>query len=237
MPRPSSDPAATGSARYSDSRSKWKDSAQIPGPASHPGRCTAPSDLVPERRLDHLDGVNQPGPEDPDGIPYIRGQDLQEAFLILEDQLRKTSRSVAERHTRSTLATGDALLAIHSCETRVALVPPSLAGANITQGTVRIRPRDGIHAPYLAHLAFRVVSPEVGCIRRCAASTCRGLDVKDETPQSPTPGYEEQVRIAEKLDAIMRRAQRREGHQLLACNTCLILSSNGLHHLHMASKP
>ncbi|MFJ4036219.1 restriction endonuclease subunit S [Streptomyces griseoluteus] len=96
-------------------------------------------------------GILQPGPDiaDEDGVPYIRGQDLREGE-ILEDQLRRTSPEIAQKYERSALRPGDVLLGIIR-HTRVAIVPQELDGAQITQGTARLRPGAEIDSSFLAH--------------------------------------------------------------------------------------
>ena len=95
-------------------------------------------------------GIVLPGPEQQGGVPYVRQQDITDEGISLDD-LRHTTNEIAGKHTRSELRGGDVLLCIIR-NLRVAIVPKKLAGANITQGTVRIRPSsDQVLAPYLAH--------------------------------------------------------------------------------------
>ena len=94
-------------------------------------------------------GIVQPGPKLETGIPYVRGMDIQHGEIRV-DQLMKTSSAIAERYSRAALRGGDVLLGIIR-ETKVAIVPKSLDGANITQGTARIRPADFISSEYLAY--------------------------------------------------------------------------------------
>lgn len=93
-------------------------------------------------------GIVQPGPKLDDGVPYVRGTDIEDG-RILFDQLMKTSRDIAERYERSSLAGGDVLLGIIRA-TKVAIVPEELTGGNITQGTARFRPSSVIRTGYLA---------------------------------------------------------------------------------------
>jgi type I restriction enzyme, S subunit len=94
-------------------------------------------------------GIVLPGPEIPHGVPYVRQQDIQDGW-IRTDELRHTTKAIAARHPRSSLAAGDVLLCIIR-NLRVAIVPESLNGANITQGAVRIRPDTRyINAEYLS---------------------------------------------------------------------------------------
>lgn len=94
-------------------------------------------------------GIVLPGPETPGGVPYVRGQDVEDGSLRA-DELRHTTREIAAKHERSALCEGDVLLCIIR-NLRVALVPRGLDGANITQGTVRIRAdRSVVFREYLA---------------------------------------------------------------------------------------
>ena len=82
-------------------------------------------------------GIIQPGPKLDDGVPYIRGMDIERGRIIV-DQLMKTSAEIAQRYSRSSLKAGDVVLGIIRA-TKVAVIPEALEGANITQGTARFR--------------------------------------------------------------------------------------------------
>jgi type I restriction enzyme S subunit len=56
---------------------------------------------------------------------------------------------IAEKHSRSSIREGDVLLCIIR-SLRVAIVPAGLDGVDITQGMVRIRAGERVHARYLA---------------------------------------------------------------------------------------
>jgi type I restriction enzyme, S subunit len=87
-------------------------------------------------------------PEVPDGVPYVRQQDVAEGTVRV-DQLARTSPEIANRYRRTALRSGDVLLCIIR-NLRVAIVPMGIDGANITQGMVRIRPRGDVLAGYLS---------------------------------------------------------------------------------------
>ena len=92
-------------------------------------------------------GIVQPGPHVADGIPYVRGKDIQDGRVIT-DHLLRTSPEIAMRYERAALKEGDVLLGIIRA-TKVALVPNELTGGNITQGTARLRPSDVIERHFL----------------------------------------------------------------------------------------
>jgi type I restriction enzyme, S subunit len=94
-------------------------------------------------------GIVLPGPEIDGGVPYVRGQDVEDGRLRT-DALRHTTAAIAAKHARSALRQGDVLLCIIR-NLRVAIVPEGIDGANITQGMVRFRPDTSVvHREYLA---------------------------------------------------------------------------------------
>ncbi|WP_411086210.1 restriction endonuclease subunit S [Streptomyces sp. 061-3] len=152
-------------------------------------------------------GILQPGPdiEADSGVPYVRGQDLQDGY-ILQDQLRRTSRSIAQRYERSSLKPGDVLLGIIR-SLRVAVVPSELEGANITQGTARIRPGNGINSDYLAHWLSSSAAQQ--WLRgRLRGIDMPGLNLRD-VRQLPVPLRElgTQRQIAESLNEVTAAIQ------------------------------
>lgn len=171
---------------------------------------TSPWPLLPASEIVPKDapiiyGIIQPGPEDPNGVPFIRGQDLQEGY-VLEGQLHRTSPEIAERYSRSSLAVGDVLLGIIR-HTRVAIVSPSLAGANITQGTARVRPSDNVTSSYLAHWFASGVA-QTWLHAKMRGIDMPGLNLADvRNLPVPLPPIEEQSRIAAALDAVVNRAR------------------------------
>lgn len=91
--------------------------------------------IDPDRPVTY--GILKPGEDTPNGIPYIRVVDIA-AGKILEDRLRKTSSEIAHQYRRSTLREDDLLISIRGHVGRMAKVPVSLVGANITQDTARL---------------------------------------------------------------------------------------------------
>ena len=82
-------------------------------------------------------GIVQAGPNILDGIPYIRTGDIVDGN-ILTYQLLKTSTQIAKSYERSKCNTGDIIMSIRATVGTCAILPESLNGANLTQGTARI---------------------------------------------------------------------------------------------------
>lgn len=93
-------------------------------------------------------GIVLPGKNVSEGVRYIRGQDIEDG-CVLVDQLWRTTPEIAAKHERSSLQAGDVLLCIIR-HLKVAIVPEGLDGANLTQGTVRLRPSEATTAQFLA---------------------------------------------------------------------------------------
>lgn len=93
-------------------------------------------------------GIVQPGPPLKDGVPYVRGVDIQDGQVLL-DQLWKTSPAIDEQYRGSRLREGDVLLGIIR-HLKVAVVPKELDGGNMARTTARLRPSPLVSTEYLA---------------------------------------------------------------------------------------
>ena len=93
-------------------------------------------------------GIVQAGEEFLGGVPYIRTGDIVDGEII-ETGLRHTDPSIAARFGRSKVDTGDLVMSIRATVGTIAMVPASLRGANLTQGTARISPGSNVTGIYL----------------------------------------------------------------------------------------
>jgi type I restriction enzyme S subunit len=97
-----------------------------------------------------LYGILQPGPDLPDGVPYVRPTEIVEDVIDLSS-IRRTTPTIAGKYRRSVLKPDDIILSIVGTIGKVALVPPDLDGGNITQSSVRVRTRsDVVSSRYIA---------------------------------------------------------------------------------------
>ncbi|MCK7552798.1 restriction endonuclease subunit S [Marinobacter goseongensis] len=83
-------------------------------------------------------GILKPGKHIPNGVPVIKVKNIMGGG-VLERGLLKTSQEIHQQYKRAEVRYGDLLLTIRGSTGRVAMVPKSLDGANITQDTARIR--------------------------------------------------------------------------------------------------
>ncbi|MBL0502674.1 restriction endonuclease subunit S [Aeromonas caviae] len=93
-------------------------------------------------------GIVQCGPHIVNGIPYIRVSDMTARELDI-DGMQRTSPQIAAAFARSTVDEGDIVYALRGKLGFVRSVPPSVAGANLTQGTARISPVSNVFGRYV----------------------------------------------------------------------------------------
>lgn len=93
-------------------------------------------------------GILMPGEHVVGGVPVIKVKNL-EHHKLRRDALLHTSHTIDAQYSRSRVKTHDVLLSIRGSTGLVALVPPDLEGANITQDTARVRPKSDIGADFL----------------------------------------------------------------------------------------
>ena len=93
-------------------------------------------------------GIVQAGPHIENGIPYIRTGDMA-AETIQVSQLLRTSPKIAKSYKRSSIYPGDIIFALRATVGKVLPVIEELSGANLTQGTAKISPRDSVDSTFL----------------------------------------------------------------------------------------
>jgi len=88
-------------------------------------------------------GILMPGQGHDGGVPVIKVKDIIGGRIVQSDILL-TDPMIDNQYRRSRLQTGDVLLTIRGTTGRLAIVPPEMDGANITQDTARVRLGDGM---------------------------------------------------------------------------------------------
>jgi type I restriction enzyme, S subunit len=91
--------------------------------------------IDPQRPISY--GILMPGPDQADGVQYVRVVDMKNGGIELSG-IRKTTKAMSNSFRRSLLRPGDLLMSIRGHVGRFAVVPPELDGANITQDTARL---------------------------------------------------------------------------------------------------
>lgn len=143
-------------------------------------------------------GIVQCGPHQPNGVPYIRTGDMRGSRLKVAE-LQRTSPEIAAKFGRSRIRTGEIVMAIRATVGKVLEVPPELEGANLTQGTARIAPSDGVLGRYLLYcLRSPWVQEQIDLMTK--GTTFREITLADIRELCvPIPPLPEQRTIAEAL--------------------------------------
>jgi type I restriction enzyme S subunit len=146
-------------------------------------------------------GIVQPGPDQDEGVPYIKGGQCEPEKLDPE-LLSKTTPEIAKKYDRSRLTEGELVYEIRGSVGRVVKIPPELEGANLTQDTARISPREDINTEWLLYaLRSEPFFQQMEVHRRGA--TVEGVNLFDlRRGLLPVPPKDEQVEIAAYLSNV-----------------------------------
>ncbi|MCP4306161.1 MAG: hypothetical protein GY788_15050 [bacterium] len=118
-------------------------------------------------------GIVQAGEEVPHGVPYIKTGDLND---LRPEVLSRTSREIDQAYRRARVCPGDIVMAMRASIGLCVVVPESLPRANLTQGTARIAPADGIPVRWLYH-ALGTHAVQERCDLEAVGTTFRTLNI------------------------------------------------------------
>ena len=159
-------------------------------------------------------GILKPGPEIPNGVPYVRVAEMRDGGIALPG-VRRTSPEIARQYRRSTLRAGDLLISIRGHVGRMADVPVVLDGANITQDSARlaIDPRS---VEYV-RATLQSTRLQAWMARRTKGAAVQGLNLGDlRLAPLPVPPLREQEEFG-RLARGMRRNGEIARRQLVDC--------------------
>ena len=162
---------------------------------------------VPLRRLVDHDrpmtyGILQCGEPVDGGVPYIGPSDiLGEGMSPSREALRTTTPEIASAYQRSVLSAGDVVVSIGPAYGKVAVIADDLAGANLTQDTVRVALRPDLAATRFVVWALLSRQTAEYWDYQIMGATFRRLNLGTlaRTP-IPLPPLDEQRSIAQDLD-------------------------------------
>lgn len=140
-------------------------------------------------------GILKPGENYPGGIPVIKVKNIV-GGRVLERDLLHTSPEIHKQYKRAEVKSGDLLLTIRGTTGRVAFVPKSLDGANITQDSARIRVSSNDSPRYVY---YALQSPDIQ--RQIELNTVgqavKGINIGEVKKLTIYhPGLQEQQKIA-----------------------------------------
>lgn len=147
-------------------------------------------------------GVLVPGNDVPNGIPFIRVQDLDYADKN-EMPIKHISPAIDKQYSKTRLVGGEILICVVGSIGKVALSSDSWIGANIARAVCRYMPNQNISRQYLF---YSLTSPFIqSFFQEGKKSINPTLNVNVlETTLIPLPPLAEQNRIVQKLDELMQ---------------------------------
>lgn len=173
-------------------------------------------DIVPLQQLVPEDapivyGILKPGDHQPNGVPVVKVKDIHDGEVKQGDILH-TSQEIHEDFKRAELREGDLLFTIRGTVGRMAFVPESLDGGNITQDTARIRVTEA--NPRFIRYFFETETPNNYFERNTIGQAVQGINLEDlrEVPVH-LPSEEEQARIVEIIDGYSETLQNERKYQ------------------------
>lgn len=183
-------------------RGKYKEPADLDTaglPQLPKGWTWATLDQIGQEARPIIYGIIKPGPHIPDGVPYVRVTEMKDGRIDVPN-LKRASHERAAKFARATLAPGDVLISKDGTIGRVAVVPPELAGGNITQHVMRAP----IHAIMLRDFVVWAVRSD-WCQHWLTGETrgvaLRGVNVEDfRRLPIPIPPLAEQTRIVAEVE-------------------------------------
>jgi type I restriction enzyme S subunit len=149
-------------------------------------------------------GILMPGPDQPDGVPYVRVADFPGHEINLAT-VRRTTKAIDAAYARSRLSAGDLLLSIRGSVGRLATVPTELHGANITQDSVRLSIAGRLRTAFVEYM-LRAPATLARMQRATKGVAVRGINVGDvRALQIPVPPLAEQREIVRRLQEGLAR--------------------------------
>lgn len=154
----------------------------------------------PENTISY--GVLVPGNDVPDGIPFVRAQDL-----CLSNHPARPNKTIAAEiekpYARTRLTGGEILLCVVGSIGKIGVVPDSWAGANIARAVARIKPIPDVLRDYLLLvLQEQSVQNYFTSTTRTLAQPTLNVGMIEQTP-IPVPPLAEQRRIVAKVEQLM----------------------------------
>jgi type I restriction enzyme S subunit len=168
-------------------------------------------------------GILMPGMGYDGGIPVIKVKDIISG-RVSQKALLLTDPRIDRQYQRSRLHSNDLLITIRGTTGRIALVPPELNNANITQDTARARITSDYSVRFFYFLLQSPVVQEQISLHTIGQAV-KGINIADvKKLQVLTPPSREQNRIATQLETmdLILHATEQELVKLRALKTALM---------------
>ena len=146
-------------------------------------------------------GILMPGQGVDNGVPVIKVKDIV-GGRIVQDNLLLTDRRIDRQYRRSRLRSGDLVITIRGTTGRLAVVPPELDGANITQDTARLRLSD-YHSARFCFYCLQSESAQGQIALHTIGQAVNGINIGDvKRLLLGMPSLHEQERLANRFEGL-----------------------------------
>ena len=146
-------------------------------------------------------GILMPGQGVDNGVPVIKVKDIVWGRIV-QDNLLLTDRRIDRQYRRSRLRSGDLVITIRGTTGRLAVVPPELDGANITQDTARVRLSDD-HSPRFCFYCLQSESAQGQIALHTIGQAVKGINIGDvKRLLLSMPSLHEQERLANRFEGL-----------------------------------
>ena len=146
-------------------------------------------------------GILMPGQGVDNGVPVIKVKDIV-GGRIVQDNLLLTDRRIDRQYRRSRLRSGDLVITIRGTTGRLAVVPPELGGANITQDTARVRLSDD-HSARFCFYCLQSESAQAQIALHTIGQAVKGINIGDvKRLLLAMPSLHEQERLADRFEGL-----------------------------------
>jgi type I restriction enzyme, S subunit len=163
--------------------------------------------VCPDRPITY--GILKPGPDTPNGVPYVRVADFPNDTLKLES-IRRTTKIIDQMYARARLREGDILISIRGTVGRICVVPRELDRGNITQDTARLSIQPALNAGFVKWF-LRAAPTQKRMQKAVKGVAVRGINIGDvRALQLPVPPLPEQQEIVRRVEALFALADRIE---------------------------
>jgi type I restriction enzyme S subunit len=158
--------------------------------------------IEPNSRISY--GVLVPGDDFPEGVPFVRVQDLDRRNPPAKPN-KSISPDIDAHYTRTRLRGGEVLVGVVGSIGKIGIAPKSWAGANIARAVCRILPGQLIDRDYLAAvMQSTTIQRYFRDATRTLAQPTLNVRLLEQTP-IPTAPLPEQRRIVAYLDNLQVR--------------------------------
>ena len=146
-------------------------------------------------------GILMPGQGVDNGVPVIKVKDII-GGRIVQDNLLLTDHRIDRQYRRSRLRSGDLVITIRGTTGRLAVVPPELDGANITQDTARVRLSD-CHSARFCFYCLQSESAQGQIALHTIGQAVKGINIGDvKRLLLGMPSLHEQEQLANRFEGL-----------------------------------